>query len=168
MAFTVVCSEIGVLFCFAKTQLRKIFWLWEGMEAAHPQVISCYKECCHSRHHRVMKRVFGYSTHLSESNMRPIYAFQLPFHLVPFILITSGASFHLTIWNSQIPRLEQLLFLQVIQSPPLLTELAEGSLDCWIQRLLLSLSTSLVLWTTPLPFTSRQTLCGSHSVSSTC
>ena len=167
MAFIVVCSGTGVLFCFAKTQLRKIFWLWERMEAAHPQVISCYKECCHRCYCRVMKRVFGYSTHLSESNVRPIYALQLPFHLVPFILITSGALFHLTVWNSQTPVLEQLLFLQIIQSPPLFTKIAEGSLDCRIQRLLLSHSTTLVLWTTPLPFASLQTPCGSHSVSST-
>lgn len=162
-----VCSGIGVLFCFAKTQLRKIFWLWERMEASHPQVISCYKECCHSCHCCVMKRVFGHSTHLSESNMRPIYVLQLPFHLVPFILITSGALFHLTIGNSQMPLLEPLLFLQIIQSPPLFTKTANGSLDCGIQRLLLSHSTTLVLCTTPLPFASLQTLCGSHSVSTT-
>lgn len=104
---------------------------------------------------------FGRSTHLSESNMRPIYVLQLPFHLVPFILITSGALFHLTIGNSQkTPLLEQLLFLQIIQSPPLFTKTAEGSLDCQIQRLLLSHSTTLVLCTTPLPFASLQTLCG--------
>ena len=100
------------------------------MEAAHPQVKFYYKECCHGRHLCMMKRVFGYSTHLSESNMRPIYAFQLSFHLLPFILITSGALFHLAIWNSQRPLSEQLLFLQITQTAPLFTKIAEGSLNC--------------------------------------
>lgn len=80
------------------------------MEAAYPQVKSYYKECCSCWHLRMMKRVFCHSTHLSESNMRPIYASQLLFHLLPFISITSGVLFLLTSRNSQRPLSEKLLF----------------------------------------------------------
>lgn len=103
VAFIVVFSSAGIPVCFSKTQWREISWSSETTVAAHPQVKSYYKECCHCWHLCMMKRVFCHSTHLSESNTRPVYAFQLLFHLLPFILITSGALFLLIIWNSQRP-----------------------------------------------------------------